>query len=285
MSASTELRPPHLLRRLGTARVLMLGVATVALLMVAFPGLFTAYDPAAVDPSAILEPPSWAHPLGTDEAGADIWARLVYATQLEALIAGGSVLIALAIGIPTGLIAGTSRRFVDWALSSTAAATLAFPLILFAILMVASFGSSSWSLTLIIGFLFFPRVFLLLRAQTKALREREFITAARVVGAGGARMLGRHILPNAAGPLATLVPQLMAEAILIEAGLSYLGLGVPLPEATWGTILENSKAYYVTAPYYAIAAGLTITLAAAALMYAGELVAESSNPMRRRRSA
>ncbi|HAS32236.1 MAG TPA: hypothetical protein DEA59_00675 [Microbacterium sp.] len=285
MSASTDLRRPRLLQRLGTARVLMLGVAAIALLMVAFPGLFTPYDPAAVDPRAILESPSWAHPLGTDEAGADIWARLVYATRLEALIAGGSVLIALVIGVPTGLIAGTSRRFVDWSLSSTASATLAFPLILFAILMVASFGSSPWSLTLIIGFLFFPRVFLLLRAQTKALREREFITAARVVGVGSARMLGRHILPNAAGPLATLVPQLMAEAVLIEAGLSYLGLGVPLPEATWGTILENSKAYYVTAPYYAIAAGLTITLAAAALMFAGELVAESSNPMRRRRAA
>ncbi|MAY51233.1 MAG: hypothetical protein CMH38_15200 [Microbacterium sp.] len=285
MSASTDLRRPRLLQRLGTARVLMLGVAAIALLMVAFPGLFTPYDPAAVDPRAILESPSWAHPLGTDEAGADIWARLVYATRLEALIAGGSVLIALVIGVPTGLIAGTSRRFVDWSLSSTASATLAFPLILFAILMVASFGSSPWSLTLIIGFLFLPRVFLLLRAQTKALREREFITAARVVGVGSARMLGRHILPNAAGPLATLVPQLMAEAVLIEAGLSYLGLGVPLPEATWGTILENSKAYYVTAPYYAIAAGLTITLAAAALMFAGELVAESSNPMRRRRAA
>ena len=285
MSASTDLRRPRLLQRLGTARVLMLGVAAIALLMVAFPGLFTPYDPAAVDPRAILESPSWAHPLGTDEAGADIWARLVYATRLEALIAGGSVLIALVIGVPTGLIAGTSRRFVDWSLSSTASATLAFPLILFAILMVASFGSSPWSLTLIIGFLFFPRVFLLLRAQTKALREREFITAARVVGVGSARMLGRHILPNAAGPLATLVPQLMAEAVLIEAGLSYLGLGVPLPEATWGTILENSKAYYVTAPYYAIAAGLTITLAAAALMFAGELIAESSNPMRRRRAA
>ncbi|MAP63490.1 MAG: diguanylate cyclase [Microbacterium sp.] len=285
MSATTDLRPPHLLARLGIARVFMLIVAAVALLMIAFPGLFTPYDPAAVDPAAILEPPSWAHPLGTDEAGADIWARLVYATRLEALIAGGSVLLALVIGIPTGLIAGTSRRVVDWALSSTASATLAFPLILFAILMVASFGSSPGSLTLIIGFLFFPRVFLLLRAQTKALREREFITAAHVVGVRGTRMLGRHILPNAAGPLATLVPQLMAEAVLIEAGLSYLGLGVPLPEATWGTILENSKAYYVTAPYYAISAGLAITLAAAALMFAGELVAESSNPMRRRRTA
>lgn len=285
MNVSTRRRRPRLFARLGVARLLMIVVGIVVVLIVVMPGLFTPHNPAAVDPGAILRPPSWAHPLGTDEAGADIWARLVYATRLEALIAGGSVLIALVIGIPTGLIAGTSRRVVDWALSSTASATLAFPLILFAILMVASFGSSPWSLTLIIGFLFFPRVFLLMRAQTKSLREREFVTAARVVGAGGPRLLGVHILPNATGPLATLVPQLMAEAILIEAGLSYLGLGVPLPEATWGTILENAKAYYVTAPHYAISAGLTITLAAAALMFAGELVAESSNPLRRRRTS
>lgn len=276
-------RPAGLLRRLGPARLAMIALALVVVLMVVWPGLFTPYSPRTIDAGAILRFPSLEHPLGTDEAGADVWARLVHATRLEALIAVGSVLIALVLGVPTGLIAGSGRRVFDWALSSTASATLAFPLILFAILMVASFGSGPWTLTLVVGFLFFPRVFLLVRAQTKALREREFITAVRVVGAGPLRTLGGHVLPNAAGPLATLVPQLMAEAILIEAGLSYLGLGVPLPDATWGTILENSKDYYVTAPLYAVAAGLVITLAATALMFAGELVAESTNPLRRRR--
>lgn len=282
-STSARAKRPNVFRRLGPARVAMILFAAVVALIVLWPGLFTPYSPRAIDAGAILTLPSWAHPLGTDEAGADVWARLVYATRLEALIAVGSVAIAVVIGVPTGLIAGSGRKVFDWALSSTASATLAFPLILFAILMVASSGSGPGTLTLVIGFLFFPRVFLLVRAQTRSLREREFITAVRVVGAGPLRTLGGHILPNAAGPLATLVPQLMAEAILIEAGLSYLGLGVPLPDATWGTILENSKDYYVTAPLYAVAAGLVITLAATALMYAGELVAESTNPLRRRR--
>ncbi|WP_175985587.1 ABC transporter permease [Microbacterium tenebrionis] len=272
-------------RRLGPARLVMIVFGVVVLLMALWPGLFSPHSPTAIDATAILQPPSLAHPMGTDEAGADIWARIVHAVRLEILIAAGSVLIALLIGVPTGLIAGSSRRWPDWALSSTASATLAFPLILFAILMVASFGASGTSLTAIIGFLFFPRVFLLVRAQTRSLRERDFITAVRVVGAGPVRTLVRHILPNAAGPLATLVPQLMSEAILIEAGLSYLGLGVPLPQATWGTILESSKDYYMTAPYYAVAAGVAITLVAAALMYAGELIAESTNPLRRRRTA
>ena len=284
MTATVTTRPRAArLRELGAARIAMLVVAFVVILMVIWPGAFTPYSPAAIDSKAILEAPSLSHPLGTDEAGADVWSRLVHATRLQALIAVGSVLLALVLGVPTGLLAGNAGRWVDWALSSTASATLAFPLILFAILMVASFGSSPGSLTLIIGFLFFPRIFLMVRAQTKALREREFITATRVAGSGPIRVLVTHILPNAAGPLATLVPQLMAEAILIEAGLSYLGLGVPLPDATWGTILENSKDYYVTAPFYAVAAGLTITLVAAALMFAGELVAESTNPLRRRR--
>lgn len=290
MKAKTTVLPltPPARPRIGWFRVrqILWGLPfAVVLLMAVFPGLFTPYAPGQIDASAILQSPSWAHPLGTDEAGADVWTRVVYATRLEGQIAVGSVLIALCIGLPLGLIAGNSRRFFDWSLTSVANATLAFPLILFAILMVASFGTTPGSLTVIIGFLFFPRVFLLMRAQTKAIREREFITATRVVGAHPARILGLHILPNAIGPLATLVPQLMAEAILIEAGLSYLGLGVPLPQATWGTILEASKDFYVTAPFYAVVAGLTITLVAALFMYAGDLIAESRNPLRKRRAS
>lgn len=272
--------------RLGWHKIrsVLLVVAFAALFIIAvFPGIFTPYSPGYIDSSAILQPPSWKHPFGTDEAGADVWTRVLFATRLEAQIAFGSVIIALCIGVPLGLIAGVSRRIFDWSLTSLANATLAFPIVLFAILMVASFGTTPLSLTIIIGFLFFPRVFLLMRAQTKSIREREFITATRVVGAHPLRILSLHILPNSVGPLATLVPQLMAEAVLIEAGLSYLGLGVPLPQATWGTILEASKDYYVTAPFYAVVAGLTITVVAALSMYAGDIIAESRNPLRKRR--
>lgn len=267
----------------GPARIAATVFAMVIALMAIAPSLFSGRSPSSIDSSSILEPPSFLHPLGTDEAGADLWARLVSSTELELTIAAGSVLVAMAIGIPAGLVAGSSARFLDGLLTSVSSATLAFPLVLFAILMVASFGTSTLSLTIIIGFLFFPRFFLLIRAQTLSLKEREFVTALRVAGAGSPRILFFHILPNSAGPLLTLIPNLMAEAILIEAGLSYLGLGVDLPATTWGTILEASKSYYVVAPWYAISAGMTITVVAAALMLSGELIAESANPLRRRR--
>ena len=281
-SATTFSRIIAKIAAIGPARLSLVVIGVVALLMAVWPSIFSPYSPSAIDASSILVPPSFAHPLGTDEAGADVWARLVYSTRLELVIAAGSVLVALVIGLPTGLIAGNAGRFLDGAFTSVASATLAFPLVLFAILMVASFGTTSLSLTVIIGFLFFPRVFLLMRAQTRSLKEREFVTALRVGGVRPAQILGLHVLPNSAGPLLTLIPTLMAEAILIEAGLSYLGLGVDLPASTWGTILEASKNYYVTSPWYAISAGLVITFVAAVLMFAGELIAESANPMRRR---
>ncbi|HEY3883046.1 MAG TPA: ABC transporter permease [Trebonia sp.] len=268
---------------LGPARIVLSLLGLAAVLMICWPGLFTHYLPSSIDANAILKPPSLTHLLGTDEAGGDIWARVVYATRLEAYIAGGSVVVALVIGIPAGLLAGYGGRVLDGALSGISAATLAFPLILFAILVVASFGTNPTTLVIIIGFIFFPRIFLLVRSQTLALREREFVVAVRVTGASPLRSLVRHVLPNAAGPLFTLVPQLMAEAILTEAGLSYLGLGVQLPRATWGTILQASKNYYVTDPSYAITAGVIITVASALLMYAGELISESVNPLHRRR--
>ncbi len=273
------------LRSLGLARAVLLAAAVLLVAIAVAPQLFTPYNPTAIDATQILQAPSWAHPFGTDDAGADVLARILYATRLELIIAIGSVLVALVLGIPTGLLAGYAGRLLDGILSSVSAATLAFPLILFAILIVASFGTTSTTLVGIIGFLFFPRVFQLVRGQTLALREREFVVAVRVTGIGPLRTLGRHILPNAAGPIFTLAPQLAAEAILIETGLSYLGLGVSLPDATWGTILESSKDYYVTSPAYAVVAGLTITLVAALLMWAGDLAAEWSNPLRRRRTA
>lgn len=278
----TVTQPWTTLRRLGPPRVLMLLFGAVLLLMAVWPGLFTPYGPTQIDPTAILEPPSGRHILGTDEAGGDVWTRIVASTRLEVVVAVGSALVALVLGVPLGLLAGYGGKVVDTALSAIASATLAFPLVLFAILVVASFGTSPTTLVGILGFLFFPRVFALMRAQTLSLREREFIAAATVLGLPPARTLFRHILPNAWGPLFTLVPQLMAEAILVEAGLSYLGLGVQLPDTTWGTLLEASKDYYVMAPFYAVVAGATITIVAGLLMYSGALASESLDPRRRR---
>ena len=200
-------------------------------------------------------------------------------------MAVGSTALAVAIGVPAGLMAGYSGKALDRGLQSVAVSTLAFPLVLFAVLIVASFGASLVTLVCILGFLFVPQLFLVTRAQTKAIREREFITAAVVTGQRTVRVLSRHVLPNVIGPVLVLVPQLMATAILAEAGLSYLGLGLQPPSITWGTILLASKDYYRQQPAYAAAAGLVVTLSAALLMLAGDVTAESLDPRRRRAGA
>ncbi len=269
-------------RGAGPARTLLLLMTLVVALVVVAPGLVARHPVGEIDPGAVLSGPSWSHWLGTDEAGADIFARIVHATRLEAAMVLGSVGLALLVGVPTGLVSGYRDGLVDELLTGLATAILAFPIVLLAVLAVASYGASLTTLILVLAFVFFPRVHMLVRAQTRALRERQFVLAARAIGTGDARILAVHVLPNTVGPLSVLVPQLMATAILVEAGLSYVGLGVQPPSVTWGTLLQASKNYYVQSPWYAIGIGAVITIAAALLLVAGDFASQSANPLRRR---
>lgn len=277
-------RPGMRLRALGPARLAMLALGLVTLFVIAFPGAVARHGVSEIDPDAVLESPSAEHWLGTDEAGADLFARIVHATRLEAAMSVGSVGLALAVGLLTGLLAGYRAGLLDTILTGLASAVLSFPIVLFAVLVVASYGASLTTLILVLAFVFFPRVHMLARAQTQALKERQFVLAARAVGVSDAAILLRHILPNTLGPLSVLVPQLMAVALLVEAGLSYVGLGVQPPDVTWGTLLQTAKNYYVEVPWYAISTGLVVTLAVTALLVAGDLASQSANPLRRRSS-
>jgi peptide/nickel transport system permease protein len=270
------------LRRLGPVRIALICVGLLAIIAAVRPELLTSENPQQIDVDAILKGPSWHHWLGTDEEGTDVLTRIIYGTRLDLLIAVGSAAIAAVIGVPAGLLAGYSGKAIDQALQSVAVGTLAFPLILFAVLIVASFGASLATLVFILGFLFVPQVFLVTRAQSKAIREREYITSAVVIGVRTRRILRRHVFPNVIGPVLVLVPQLMATAIIAEAGLSYLGLGLQPPSITWGTVLLASKDYYQQQPAYAAAGGLMVTIAAALLILAGDVISESVDPRRRR---
>lgn len=263
-------------------RAILLGSLLVLVLIALFPSAFWPLDPNDIDASQILQSPSGDHPLGTDEVGSDVLARLLHATGLNLAISTGSVALAVGVAVPTGLLAGYVGKATDEALSAVSNAILAFPVVLFAILLVASFGPSLPTLIGVLGFVFIPRFFQLVRGQTLALREREFVTAAHVAGVSEGRVLGRHILPNLLGPLAVMIPQLMAVALLAEAALSFLGLGVQPPAITWGTMLLNSKNYYVVAPWYAVTPGVVVTLVAASMMFAGDMVAAAVNPARKR---
>jgi peptide/nickel transport system permease protein len=269
-------------RHAGPARLALVAAALVALVAAVRPELLTSQDPNAINAHSILVGPSWSHWLGTNEEGSDVLARIIYGTRLDLFLAVGSAGLAGLVGFPLGALAGYRGGVTDYVLQSFAISTLAFPLILFAVLIVASFGASLATLVGILAFLFTAQIFTVARAQAKAVREREYVTAATVSGIRTTHLLRRHVFPNTMGPVLVLLPQLMATAIIAEAGLSYLGLGVQPPSITWGTILQASESYYQQQPYYAVAAGLVVTVAAGLLMFAGDLISESLDPRRRR---
>jgi len=271
------------LRRLpspGRCILIVIGVA-VAVAAV-YPHAFTSLNPNTIDPNAILAGPSARHLLGTDEAGGDIYTRIIYGTRLDAEISLFSVAIAYLIGVPLGILAGRRRGAISEILTSLTGGILAFPVVLLALLVVGSFGASAGTLIVIFGLAFFPQVTLLARAQTMAIYGRGYILSARAAGLTERRIVVAHVLHNIAGPLLVLVPQLMATAILAEAGLSYLGVGVQPPAITWGSLLLDSKNYYHADPLYAISAGLVITIAAVLLLITGDMISESMDPLRRR---
>ena len=251
---------------------IIIGLGLVISVMALFPDIFAPENPNLVDADRILAAPSTANPLGTDEVGADILSRLIHATQLDLAIAAGSVSMAVVLALPAGLLAGYQRGPYDALLTAISSSLLAFPIVLFAVLIVASFGASLATLVLVLAIVFFPRFFVLIRGQTMSLREREYVLASKAIGAGGIRIVFQDIVPNILGPLSVMVPQLMAVAILVEAGLSFVGLGVQPPQVTWGTILLTSKGYFTLAPWYPIAAGIVVTAAVAYFLALGDLV-------------
>lgn len=263
------------------AAILLLLVAAFVCMLAAFPQMFSPYDPNGIDAVALLRGPSWHHLLGTDELGSDVLTRIIFGTRLEAVITVGSVALSIIIGVPAGLIAGYRGGTIDWFFTLLADSILSFPIILFAVLIVASLGASAATLIGVLGFVFLPRIFRLVRGQTQVLHHMVFVRSARAIGVGTPAILFRHVLPNTLGPLMVIVPQLMAIAVLIEAGLSFIGLGVQPPQISWGTLLLVSKNYYIAAPWYPFSVGVVITLAAAALVFGGDIAAAAVNPARR----
>lgn len=258
-----------------TLVVLLLAVLVMAVLS---PRTLWPLSPTAFDAANALQPPSMRHPFGTDEAGSDLLARALDAFRLQATVAVGSVLIALLLAVPAGLLAGYRGGLADEGFSAVSNALFAFPAVLLAVLVVASFGASVRTLVLVLSVVFVPFFFQLVRGQALSLRDRSFVLAARLNGASTFRIVTRHLLPNVGGPLLVMIPQLMALAILIEAGLSYLGLGIQPPAITWGTLLQASRNYYAFAVWYPLTPGVIITLAASSLMFLGDALARRLDP-------
>jgi peptide/nickel transport system permease protein len=239
-------------------------------------------DPASINLPARLETPSRAHWLGTDELGRDILARIIYGARISMLVGSCVVAASLSLGLFIGSIAGfyggAIDRFVNVILMN---AFLSFPGILLAIAFVAFRGPGIFNLVLALslgGWVGYAR---LVRGQVLAMREREFVEAARALGASDFRIIVRHILPNIIQPVIVQAAIGMAGAILAEATMSFLGLGVPPPTASWGTMLNDGRTHLFDAPHLVLFPALAVMLAVLSFNFIGDALRDYLDPRAR----
>jgi ABC-type dipeptide/oligopeptide/nickel transport system permease subunit len=265
---------PHLLT--WVSGVLLGGLLFLAL----FPQLATNQDPAQQDLRNRLAPPawraegSWAHPLGTDHLGRDLWARIVYGARVSVVIAGGAVLVAGALGTVLGLVAGYAGGAVDEVIMRIADIQLAFSPILLVIAIMAVIGPGLQNMILVLGIVSWVQYARVVRGETLLARETPYIEAARSVGLHSRRILWRHIFPNVAPSLLVIATVNASQQILNEAALSFLGLGVQPPTPAWGSMLAEGQSYFRVAWWNAVYPGLAILLAVLGINLLGDRLAE-----------
>ena len=271
--------------------VLSLGVLLVMVLLVVFGPLFWRVPINDIDFTARLAGPSWAHPLGTDDLGQDLFARILYGGRISLAVGLAAMAMAIVVGVLVGAVAGISRGAVDTALMWLTDLFLSLPQLPLLLLVIylfrdtlkAAFGPEMGVFILIVlvigGFRWMP-VARLVRAQFFSLREKEFVEAARALGATTTRQVWRHILPNALGPVIVAGTIDVAAAIIAESTLSFLGLGFPPDIPTWGRILFDSKDYLDIAPHWAMFPGMAIFLAVLTINFVGDGLRDALDPRR-----
>ena len=227
-------------------------------------------DPLRTDWGQIRKAPSAAHPFGTDDLGRDILSRVVYGTRISMQAGVFSIFLAMAIGVPAGLVAGFYRGVFDQMIMRLTDAWLSFPFLILAIGLVTILGPSLTNATVAIGVAATPTYIRLTRGLVLSTREEEFVQSARALGAGDLRVMGRHILPNITSALLVQATVSIPGAIIAEAILSFLGLGVQPPSPSWGTMLNAAQQFLETAPWMAWWPGLAIFSLALSFNLAGD---------------
>jgi peptide/nickel transport system permease protein len=261
-----------------------LGATLVALfvLSAALAPMIAPYDPNALDVPARLQGPSLAHLLGTDNLGRDVFSRVLYGGRIALGVALTAVGLSLVAGTLLGLIAGYGPRWLDNLLLLLFDSVRAFPVIMFALAVITVVGPSLQTVILVVVVTTIPQYARIIRTQTLSLRHTEFILAERSLGAGAPRVLLVHILPNVIGPLLILASMEIPVVITIEAGLSFLGLGVRPPTPSWGNILNDGYAFIRNTPWLVIAAGIPLVLTTLGFTFLGETLRDVFDPRLRR---
>lgn len=246
--------------------------------------LFGRYDPIDTDLTAFEQPPSAAHWFGTDSAGRDVWSRLVWGSRNSLFVGVVAVALATGIGVVLGAVSGYYRGIVDGMLMRVTDAFLAFPGIVLLLMLASLLGPSIMNVVLIIGLLSWTGVARLVRGQFLTLREQDWAIAAKSIGATDWQIIYRHMLPHVVSSVAIAATFGVAIAILTEASLSYLGLGVRPPAPSWGSMLSGSQSIHVLQSVWWswLAPGVTLVLVVLAVNYAGDTLRRALDPYRQR---
>ncbi|WP_421914071.1 ABC transporter permease [Mesorhizobium sp.] len=236
------------------------------------------YSPVKIDVLHKLRPPSAEHWFGTDHLGRDLLSRIIYGARTALTIAMVSVAIAGAIGLTLGLIAGYGPRWLDAILVLMFDSLNSLPMIMFALAIITVLGAGTGTLIVVIAATSFPSYARLIRAQTLALKNSDYILAERLLDASAARIIFIHLLPNVVGPLIILLSMDIPVVIMVEAGLSFLGLGVRPPTPSWGSILYDGYTSIRSAPFMVIFGGLPLVLATLGFTFLGEGLRDYLDP-------
>lgn len=259
--AQPQSRLRRLVKRFFKHKMPVIGLAlVVGFLLVALVGPMLAADPNAQDFGALLQSPSWAHLLGTDELGRDVFARIVGGARVSLMAGVMSTALALAAGISLGLIAGFYRGWLDLVIMRITDVMLAFPFLIFAVGLAAILGASLRNVIIALAVSQIPEVIRITRGETLAIRGQEYVTGAIADGARDGSIMFRYIAPNAMNVFIVQATVAIPAAILGEATLSFLGLGVQPPMPSWGIMLTSAQQYLAQAPYLALFPGIAIAL-------------------------
>ena len=273
-------------RRFLRHRLAVIGVLVlVAVILMAVLADLVSSHPFSTDVLAINKPPNAAHLLGTDRSGRDVWARLVHGARTSLTVGLGAVALYVMIGTILGGIAGMVGGTVDQLIMRATDTLMSIPTLLLVIVFVSVVGPSLGSVVAVIGLLGWPGACRLVRGQLLSLREAEFVAAARVVGVSGPNILVRHLLPNIVSSLAVLATFGVASAIILEAGLSFLGLGVGVPVPSWGDMINaaQSPTVLIDEPWLWLSPGIAIAITVLAVNFIGDGLRDALDPRSTRR--
>jgi peptide/nickel transport system permease protein len=255
--------------------IIMVAIVTTALLA----DLFATHDPIATEAAGTLSRPSPAHWLGTDNLGRDIYSRIVHGARVSLIVGVASTLLGSVLGGVIGLLSGYAGGRVDLAAQRALDILQGLPLLVLALVMSAALGPSLTNVVIAISIPIIPRAARVIRSSVLAIREMQYVEAARAVGLRHLRIAFRHVLPNTMGPFIVLCTAQLGSAILVEAALSFLGLGVPEPYPSWGRMLSLSAAEYAQkAPHLVLFPGLAISLAVFGSNLLGDALRDTLDP-------